>query len=123
MMSRSLSVFIVEESPIVRERLIELVDDVADTRCVGNADGATVAIARISELHPDVVLLDLVLHEGNGIQVAQAIGERSPTTTMVVLTNLATLAARRRCAGLGVKYFFDKTMEFDALREVLRRLH
>jgi DNA-binding NarL/FixJ family response regulator len=123
MITRPLSVFIVEESPVVRERLIELVDDVADTHCVGNADGATAAIEGITELHPDVVLLDLVLHEGNGIQVAEAIGERSPKTTMVVLTNLATSAARRRCARLGVKYFFDKTMDFDALREVLRRLH
>src|SRR5512137_2205924 len=69
----SIRIYLVEDSPIVFERLRECMHDQGAT-VVGHADDAATAIAEIAALGPDVVVVDIALREGTGFHVLDAIG-------------------------------------------------
>src|ERR1051326_3855290 len=97
-----LLVVVVEDSTIVRERLIRLLTSVAHVRVVGEAATASDAIRTIAELQPDVVTLDLRLEQGSGLEVLRALGGISPKPCVAVLTNYGDAQSRRECLSLGL---------------------
>ena|ERR1051326_5731261 len=117
-----LLVVVVEDSTIVRERLIRLLTSVANVRVVGEAATASDAIRTIAELQPDVVTLDLRLEQGSGLEVLRALGGISPKPCVAVLTNYGDAQSRRECLSLGADYFFDKSLELADLKSVLTQL-
>lgn len=113
-----MKVFLVEDSPLLRERLTALIDSVGAST-VGHADGAREAIEGILAARPDVVVLDLHLKEGNGFDVLRALAKEAPEIAFFVLTNHPVESFRAVATRLGARGFFDKSTEFDKLREVL----
>src|SRR5438105_4336343 len=113
-------VFIVDDSPIVRERLVSMISELPDVQIIGQAGVPFDAIAAIEELKPDFVVLDISLPGGNGMQVLESIKSKKPAPQVIMLTNFAFEAYRRRCVQLGADYFFDKSNEFEKVMEVLR---
>ena len=113
-----MKVFLVEDAPLLRERLTALIDSVGAST-VGHADGAPQAIDAILALRPDAVVLDLHLREGNGFDVLRAVGKAAPEIQFFVLTNHPIDSFRAVAKRLGARGFFDKSTEFDKLREVL----
>lgn len=112
-----LRTYIIEDNPVIRENLIDTLEELAAIAVVGFAE--TEAQAR-SWLHGhatqwDMAIVDLFLKEGSGIGVLQACRDRPDTQKMVVLSNYATVDVRRRCAQLGVDAVFDKSNEIDDL--------
>ena len=117
-------IFIVEDSALVRERLLELLGEVPETRVVGTAAGADEAIRDILADRPDVVLLDLRLAQGSGFDVLRALHEVAPEIDVYMLSSFATEPYRRLAARLGARDFFDKSTEFERVRDTLAaRLH
>lgn len=104
---------------MLRERLQGILASVPGTQAVGHAATAQSAIAGIQSARPDVVVLDIQLEEGNGFEVMQAIRNLLPAVHFYVLTNFANEAYQRKAERLGAKGFFDKSREFDRLRETL----
>jgi DNA-binding NarL/FixJ family response regulator len=117
--SFTLRVFLVEDSSMVRERLERLLASVAGTRTVGYASGADAAISAILSEQPDVVVLDLKLAQGSGFDVLRAVRDRSPGIEFYMLSNFATEPYRRLAERLGARDFFDKTKEFERVREII----
>ncbi len=120
--TRPTRVFIVDDSPYMRARLVEVCGRMERVRVVGEADGARKAIAEILELRPDSVLLDLDLAEGSGLDVLRSVRPQAPEIVFVVLTNHVEQPYRRACAAAGALYFLDKTREFEQVREVIARV-
>lgn len=117
-------IFIVEDSALVRERLLELLGELPETRVVGTAAGADEAIRDILADRPDVVLLDLRLAQGSGFDVLRALHEAAPEIDVYMLSSFATEPYRRLAARLGARDFFDKSTEFGRVRDTLAaRLH
>jgi two-component system, LytTR family, response regulator len=73
---------IVEDEPLARTRLRELLADVDWMECVGEADSGTGAVAAIDTLHPDLVFLDIQLPEFDGLEVLR----RAAHQPLVVFT-------------------------------------
>ncbi len=123
--SAATSVFIVEDSPAIRARLVELLNSIDDVRVVGEADTPASAVKGIFETQPDCVVLDIQLIGGTGIEVLRAISPLVPGIEFIVLTNHATPQYRRFYMDAGARWFFDKTEEFERIREALpfRRSH
>jgi len=115
-------VFLVEDSAIIRERLLQLLAGLDGVTVVGGADNAVDAIAGIVAAAPDVVVLDIKLKNGSGIDVLKRIKKRLPSVTVIMLTNYATSEYRRKCLEAGAEYFLDKTNEFENLRGILHGL-
>ena len=80
---------------------------------VGCADDAAVASRDILNLRPDLVVLDLQLAAGTGIDVLKACRDCTPGTSFVVLTNHSDTITRQRTLGAGADGFFDKSTQFD----------
>lgn len=114
-----LRVFVVEDSPLLRERLADLFAPVIGVRTVGYADGADEAIRGILEVRPDAVVLDISLAQGSGIDVLRALQKQAPGIEVYILTNFANPQYRRLCTRLGARGFFDKSSEFELVRDAI----
>lgn len=120
----TLKVFLVEDSPVIRENLVAAIEEMAPVQVVGFADNASDAMAWIAA-HPngvDLVVIDLFLRRGSGLDVLR---EASPLTDarLVVLSNYATPEMRRKCMELRADRVFDKSSEIDALVDYCSRLN
>jgi DNA-binding NarL/FixJ family response regulator len=115
-------VFIVDDSPIVRERLACLVAEIPGVQVVGEAEIAFEAIQRIQSLKPDVVILDISMPGGSGMHVLESIKKYPSPPRVIMLTNFGYDQYREKCRSLGADYFFDKSDEFDKVTEVIQNL-
>lgn len=118
-LASAFKVFIVEDSPIIRERLLALLGSIEGAAAIGQASSAGEAIDGILALQPDAVVLDLKLADGSGFDVLRAVHERAPGIELYMLSNFAAEPYRRMAARLGARDFFDKSNEFQRVREVL----
>jgi DNA-binding NarL/FixJ family response regulator len=112
-------VFLVEDAPLLRERLEALIASIPGTRVVGHADGAKEAVRAILAERPDVVVLDIHLADGNGFDVLRGLRAAQFAPEIHVLTNYPLDGYRQTAQRLGARGFFDKSTEFDALRATL----
>jgi len=110
-----MDVFLVEDSAPVRERLSELLGEAL----IGYAEDAASAIRDILEKRPDVVLLDVSLAVGSGFDVLRAVRAAAPEIDIYMLSNFAAYPYRQLATTLGAKGFFDKTNEFERVREMV----
>ncbi len=115
-------VFVVDDSSLVRERLVALLSAVDGVQVVGTADNAEAGIAGIAEAAPDVAILDIRMPEGSGISVLEAIKRQGECPVVIMLTNYPYPQYRRRCLEAGADYFFDKSSEFQKVTDVLVRM-
>jgi DNA-binding NarL/FixJ family response regulator len=118
----SIRVFIADDSQIVQVRLVALLGELAGVEVIGQAGTVPVAIAGIRRLQPDVVLLDIHMPGGSGIDVLQSIKQGPLAPVVIMLTNYPYPAYRERCMRLGADFFFDKSTEFDLVPNVLASL-
>ena len=116
------SVFIVDDSDSIRQRLVAMLESMDDIAVVGQATCADCAIAGIRETRPDSVLLDLNLKGSSGMRVLSTIHPEMPIVEFVVLTNHSEPQYRRACAKAGARYFLDKSIEFDNVRHVIAEI-
>ncbi len=86
-MSDAITILIVDDHPIVRQGLRQLLEVQDDLQIIGEAEDGESAIGIISELIPDVVLMDLVMPGMSGVEATREIREISPHTQVVVLTS------------------------------------
>ena len=110
--SKPLHVYVVEDSPIIR-RLLASTIEAAGAELVGSSAGAETAIAELSVLQPDLILIDISLDSGSGFDVLRALQERDlvPSAIKVVLTNHANPEYQNLSLRLGADSFFDKSSE------------
>jgi DNA-binding NarL/FixJ family response regulator len=117
-------VYLVEDSPVLRDRVMESLAEDDRVAVVGHAETEEAAIAGIAAAAPDAVILDIQLKRGNGLNVLRRLARlglaRLPT--VIVLTNFAEPEYRRRATAAGCDFFFDKSSEFDRVADVLGRL-
>ena len=111
--------YIVEDSPTIRENLIETLQELAEVEPVGTAETEQEGKQWLAanDGYWDLAIVDLFLKEGNGLNVLQACRARKPGQKVVVLSNHATNDVRWRCQQLGADAVFDKSTEIDQLVE------
>src|SRR5450755_3823786 len=80
------TVLIVDDSEIIRRCLRTWIASVADLEVVGEAENGAVALWKVAELHPDVVILDLQMPVMDGLEAARRIHLIAPEVDMVMVT-------------------------------------
>lgn len=110
-------VFLAEDSQPVRERIARLLGSAASPvmQVVGQAATPEDSIAGIEASHPDVVVLDVHLQGGTGLQVLRSVRAQQPEVAFVVFSNNHDAAYRRRYLADGASRYLDKSTEFDQL--------
>lgn len=115
-------VYVVDDSPLVRERLVALLAEVEGIDVVGSAASSEEGIAGITAHEPDVAILDIRMPAGSGISVLEEIRRSEKPPTIIMLTNYPYPQYRRKCMDAGADYFFDKSSEFNKVTDVLARM-
>lgn len=116
-----LRVFLVEDSPLLRDTFTEAATVPGHIEVVGYADSEGDAVEGINRCLPDVVIVDICLRDGNGLSLLRSLSQmiwiRLPV--LIVLTNHADPEYAKACRALGADYFFDKSTEFEEAVDVL----
>ena len=87
---------------------------------VGEAENGLVAVDRYQALHPDVVLLDLVMPQQDGKQALRRILELDPEARVVILSSLGAQSDIEECLRMGAKSYLQKPIDPEAMVRVLR---
>jgi len=119
-----LKVYIVEDSPVLRERVIESLEETGNSRVVGSADTEDEAVSGIIDSVPDAVVLDIQLREGNGLNVLRRLRniDLEVRPLVIILTNYNYPEFRYRAMTAGTDYFFDKATELHRVAEIIGAL-
>jgi DNA-binding NarL/FixJ family response regulator len=116
-----LRVILVEDSARIRARIAESLSEMPNVRIAGEAETEREAISLLERGDWDAVVLDLQLKQGTGISVLKALRKlaRAAGTRVIVFTNYSFPQYRERSMALGADFFFDKSRDFNRVREVL----
>ncbi|GAB2647477.1 response regulator transcription factor [Prescottella soli] len=117
-----LTVFLVDDHEVVRRGLAELVDSDDDMQVVGQAETRSQALARIPALRPDVVLLDVRLPDGSGIDVCRQLRTRMPDLRCLIVTSFRDERALRDAAAAGARGYVVKDIRGMQLMEAVREV-
>ncbi len=117
-----MKVFIADDSKVLCERLIEMLSEVPGIEIIGHAQDVAGSLAAIKKLNPDIVILDIRMPGGSGMDVLQAIKQEKQAPMVIMLTNYPYPQYRKKCLGLGADYFFDKSTEFEKVTELFKQL-
>ncbi|HET7202355.1 MAG TPA: response regulator [Steroidobacteraceae bacterium] len=119
---RRLRVLLVEDSPLLIQRISELIGDLASVELVATATSEPDAVARLEADDIDAVILDLQLNTGSGFGVLRALKHRAGSPAVIVFTNFAIGAYRETALALGARHFLDKSRDYARLPAVLQEL-
>lgn len=118
-MSAPVKVMIVDDHAIVREGLTMLLGEEDDIDVVGEARDGVHALTLIAHLQPDVVLMDLVMPEMDGIATTAQISEKYPGCRVLVLTSFAEDQRVPDAMQAGaVGYLLKDVLKADLLRAI-----
>ncbi|MEO5697741.1 MAG: response regulator [Burkholderiaceae bacterium] len=114
-----LRTFIVEDSPVILENLVDMLEELTPVKVIGSAPDEQGAVSWLSDGQQgcDLLIIDIFLKGGSGLGVLRAAAQSGRHIKRVVLTNYATPDMRRRCDELGADRVFDKSSELENLIE------
>ena len=117
-----MKVFIADDSGVVVERLVGLLEEVPGARLVGQAGDVATAVNGIHKAKPDAVILDLHMPGGSGLDVLRAIRADYPDVYVLICTNFPYSEYRDECLAAGANLFLDKSADFEKIPSILREL-
>jgi DNA-binding NarL/FixJ family response regulator len=86
-MEQKIRVLVIDEHALFREGLRLILEQEPDICVVGEAADGAEALAQLEAQAPDVVLLDLLMPEASGLETLGRLREKSPTTSVLVVTS------------------------------------
>ncbi len=114
------AVFLVEDHVVVREALALIVDGEDDLQVVGQADRSNQARFRIRATRPDVVVVDVHLPDGSGLDLCGVLRREVPSARLVVLTGDASPAVAEAAAAVGADALMLKHVPCERLLDEIR---
>jgi len=120
--SRPRTVFIIDDHPIVRKGLVQLLDQEPDLVVCGEAADVREALAGLERARPDVVILDLSLRDSDGLELIKEIRARHGQLPVLVLSMHDETIYAERLLSAGANGYIMKQAAGDQLVVALRRV-
>lgn len=121
-MDKQIQIAIADDHAVLRESLATLLETQPDMKVIGKATNGTEALKLVQESHPDVLLLDLFMPEGNGFEVLRVLDREGSRVASVVLTGSDSQMDYLQVVRLGARGLVLKADNpnklFSAVREV-----
>ena len=117
-----MKILIADDSKLVRERLVGIISEVEGVNIVGQAENTIEAMLLTKELNPDLIVLDIRMPGGSGIDIIDNIKKFNPKIIIIILTIYPFPEYKQRCAKEGADYFFSKSGEFEKVIDVVEEL-
>lgn len=122
-MSDVISVMIVDDHPVFRQGLKNVLAAQEDLRVVEEAADGESAIRKAQELRPDVVIMDINLPELNGLQATRELKDRCPDIKVIMLTAYDDEEQIYHAIRAGASAYHAKDVRPDLLIGVIRQVH
>jgi DNA-binding NarL/FixJ family response regulator len=116
---RSARILIVDDHPVMREGLKELLAQHSDLKVCGQAESIAGALEQVALTSPDIIVLDLTLGTEDGVELIRSLRESHPQIRILVLSMHDELLYAERLLSLGVAGYI---MKQEAATEFLRAL-
>jgi len=113
-------ILIVEDHQVVAEGLAALINDQKDMTVVANVGSVAESISAVSELNPDIVLMDFRLTDGTGAEAGAGIRQVRPDTRLIFLTREDSDAARFAAIEAGASAFIHKSRAASEVVDAIR---
>lgn len=114
-------VLIADDSPEIRSVIRTFLESATSFEVCGEANDGTIAIERARQLKPDVILLDLVMPELNGVQAASILKQLLPQSKIILFSFLAEVPSKLAGA-VGVEVVLSKSDGLDGIAKAIGRL-
>jgi DNA-binding NarL/FixJ family response regulator len=117
------TVLIVDDNAVIRSSLRSWIEGNADFQVCGEAENGMVAVQKVEEMHPDIVILDLQMPVMDGLEAARKISHIAPDTAMVMFTMHPSKELLKVAQAVGVRDVVSKTNQLSerllvALRQI-----
>jgi DNA-binding NarL/FixJ family response regulator len=122
-MNPLISVFIVDDHPLVREWLGNLLRLQADLTVAGDAGDAAAALQAMQAAPPDVAVVDLTLQRGSGLQLIKDLGDHLPETRVVVLSMHEGILDVERALRAGARGYVTKRESTHQIVSAIRQVN
>lgn len=120
--AKEIKVIVSDDSAHIRRRLVRMLGRLPQVQIAGEAEDVPSTIERVETIVPDVVVLDINMPGGSGIDALKHIKREHPEVEVIMLTNHANPFYKEACYQAGASHFFDKSTEFQRVPEVLRAM-
>ncbi len=117
-----LRILLIEDSPIVAERVRETLREMESMLVVETIDRESKAIEALGRGGIDIIILDLRLNRGTGFGVLRALSGQVGRPVVIIFTSYDLPEYRREAMALGADYFLDKARDFERLPQVLETI-
>jgi NarL family two-component system response regulator LiaR len=121
--SGPIRVFVADDHAIVRRGIAAVLEIVPDIEVVGEAENGRDAVRLVEALQPDVILMDLVMPEMDGIEAIHRIREAQPEARILVLTTFAGEEQVLPAIKAGALGYHLKDSRPEALAQAIRQVH
>jgi NarL family two-component system response regulator LiaR len=121
--SDAIRVMVVDDHDMVRTGFATFLTVKSDLQLVGEASNGEEALRVCERVHPDVVLMDLVMPRSNGVAATRAIRERWPQVQVIALTSFSEQELVRQAFQAGAISYLLKDISIDDLAEAIRAAH
>lgn len=119
----TITIFLLDDHEMVRRGLRDILAAEPDFDVVGEAGTVTEGVKGIVELKPDVALVDVVLPDGNGVEVCEALGQHAPNVSILVLTSFSDDDTLFAAINAGASGYVLKRVGSDELIKSVRGVH
>ncbi len=119
---RKYRIFLVDDHPLVREGLSNLINQQDDLTVCGEAEDAAQALAGIGVKHPDLALIDISLKTASGLELVKDLGVHFPAVALVVLSMHDELLYAERALRAGARGYVMKRETTKDVLTAMRRV-
>ncbi|MBZ0301066.1 MAG: response regulator transcription factor [Anaerolineae bacterium] len=116
-------VLIVDDHPVVRNGISLFLETCEDIECVGQVDSGRKALRACDELQPDVVLMDVVMPDMNGVETTRAIRESHDEIQIIALTSFENEESVPAMIDAGAISYLLKNVAVDEIADAIRRAY
>ncbi len=116
-------VFLADDHLILREGIRSLLEKVPDIEIIGEADNGIEAVAKVAQLMPDVVLMDITMAGLNGLEATRQIKQEHPQVKVLILTMHETDQYLSEMLEAGASGYVVKTTTSRELISAIRTVY
>lgn len=114
------SIYLVDDHPVIRKGLAELINQRQDLHVCGAASTTEEALQQIPRLRPDLVVVDLTLQESSGLDLLRILSTRQPDLPVLILSMHDEDLYAKRALRAGAKGYI---MKREAIDELIAAVH
>ena len=103
------TILIVDDSAVIRRSLRFWIEQDSDWKICGEAENGKIAVEKVEELHPDIVILDFQMPVMNGLEAARRITVLAPNTAMVMFTMHSSEQLVKDAGAAGIQNVVSKS--------------